>query len=389
MLKHIICLLVAMTCSTLSPASSSDDVTRIVNNPAEPESSVVIQLTEKFRIGEDEDDELISHVRSVFLDSEGNICILDSHLKNLLIYNQSGELLRHVGRKGAGPGEYEWPSSAFWLNGQYVICQAYPGKFILFYPDGIPAGNLKLDIQSLFLPIMEAGPVGDGLLGAFYSSIVEKHRHHDFSLFNLNGDMVQNIYHWESEESMIDDLGIYDEMCPSQATEHLWTVTSSGTIYMALSFTDYTITVQNIHGDTLMMIQRDYESIKRSSEEVSARYQRREKWNAHAPRPPKVAISEQHRDIQQIQIGPDGLLWVLPSNGVWKTPPGTVGIYDVFDEENVYVKRVALRGEGVNALTDGVWILSNGLVVVAKNQKAAHNVVEPEETETSIICFTM
>ncbi|MDW7761218.1 MAG: 6-bladed beta-propeller [Acidobacteriota bacterium] len=68
------------------------------------------ELREDLRIGSESDPQQLFHtVLDVDADASGNIYVVDARNIRIQIFNSSGQYVRTVGRKGQGPGEFEYP----------------------------------------------------------------------------------------------------------------------------------------------------------------------------------------------------------------------------------------------------------------------------------------
>lgn len=92
-----------------------DGVT-VVKNPKEPVySENILSLEEELSIGEAEGREeyIFSRVRDVEVDKTGRIYALDSKEANVKVFDQDGNYIRTIGRKGQGPGEFQIPNDIY------------------------------------------------------------------------------------------------------------------------------------------------------------------------------------------------------------------------------------------------------------------------------------
>ena len=65
---------------------------------------------EDARIGDMDDPDVgFSRIGGVDLDDEGNVYVVESLLAEIRVYTPEGELLRRIGRRGEGPGEFQGP----------------------------------------------------------------------------------------------------------------------------------------------------------------------------------------------------------------------------------------------------------------------------------------
>ncbi|MGB2906931.1 MAG: 6-bladed beta-propeller [Candidatus Aminicenantaceae bacterium] len=90
---------------------SRDGVT-VVHNPRAPlHPEPVLELEEVLSIqgSETEEEQMFQDIRTLDVDSEGNIYILDEGAADIKVFNGAGKHVRTIGRQGQGPGEFAFP----------------------------------------------------------------------------------------------------------------------------------------------------------------------------------------------------------------------------------------------------------------------------------------
>lgn len=99
------------------------------------------RLEEQLRIGsvmgsEERPDEF-GAIASVAMDSEGRIYVLDSQAQEVRVFDPSGTFSHRIGRRGAGPGEFEFARSMVITPGDsLVIRDDGTMRYSVFGPDG-------------------------------------------------------------------------------------------------------------------------------------------------------------------------------------------------------------------------------------------------------------
>lgn len=71
-------------------------------------------------------------IRSVLLDSAGTLIVVDPRNRSVREFDSTGTLVRHIGREGAGPGEYRDPYSVAWLDGHLALLDPGNPRLALF-----------------------------------------------------------------------------------------------------------------------------------------------------------------------------------------------------------------------------------------------------------------
>lgn len=122
-------------------------------NPAPPPGSPTkLILSEDLCIGygEDIDDFVFSEIRTIEVDDEGNIYVLDSKEVCVKVFNKSGNHIKTFGKKGQGPGEMQFPGRMHLFSGKEIMIYDGANNRLSYYSlDGkflreIPSGKYRL-----------------------------------------------------------------------------------------------------------------------------------------------------------------------------------------------------------------------------------------------------
>lgn len=348
------------------------DGVRYVLNPAVPLNGTrEIALRELWTLGDpqDEEAELFGVVISIFEDDADNIYLLDSQLSEVRVYDPQGRALRTIGRLGEGPGEFQNAGDACLLaDGRVAVAQTFPGKLVLFNADGTPAGDVMLRLSDestaqSFTVLTEVRPVGEQLGVTCINQIFGQQgmtQEFILGLSDLSGKLQSRIV----ESALQIDLSQGYPFIEGETTRFTrrWAALPDGTFYTPVEFHGYAIHVFNAAGELQMVIEREYESVRRTAEERQ-RVEEMFAGFARAAPNPRVIVEDVHSDIESITARPDGRIWVLTSAGCWRAPEGVLRIYDVFDAEGRFAEQVTLRGPG-DPREDNVVVLRDRVVVV-------------------------
>lgn len=90
------------------------------------------------RIGDVDDPAVgFSRVAAVDVDRDGHVYVVEASVPEIRVYDPSGALLNRIGRRGAGPGEFESAPFRFGVAGDTVWAVTYgPDRITLFDRDG-------------------------------------------------------------------------------------------------------------------------------------------------------------------------------------------------------------------------------------------------------------
>ncbi len=116
-------------------------------------TNIKVEIVSKFSL--DQSKEIIGGCWDIAVDENENIYIPDMPQGNIKIYNIEGKLIKILGKKGAGPGEFVSPMRVDVDNEK--ICVQDPGQFKYFFFDRNfkPIGNFFYLISGSDTFVME------------------------------------------------------------------------------------------------------------------------------------------------------------------------------------------------------------------------------------------
>lgn len=144
------------------------------SNTTDTEYPVTVQgihLTEVFRIGDQEsDDVLFGEISDMDVNSKGEIFVVDSRIKSVYMFTDEGSKIRDIGRSGAGPGEFFGPVSVHVTKGDSLyIFDRILNRVSVFNPENTVVLKLfqsKVASQWAYLQVF-----WEVVSEVFYSSI--------------------------------------------------------------------------------------------------------------------------------------------------------------------------------------------------------------------------
>jgi hypothetical protein len=347
----------------------------VVSNPATPADGVVeLVLEEAWRIGgeTENDDEFFGVITQLRCDDEGNVFLLDAQLHEVRVFDAGGELVTVMGREGEGPGEFRRPSDlVLWPGGGVGVAQRMPGKLVHLGLDGVPRGDVSVDLGSGtgFILLNGAHRVGDRLA---VSTVVPDRGtsamtlRGKVTLIESDGTPVTTFLQGTSERDFANPRVVEAEPGPFSL---VWETGPEGRIYYSEAFDRYEVHVLDHDGQPLHVITRAYTPVTRTASEKEEVHKRYAMFRGGQRVAMEVEVSDTERDIRRLYPLPGGRLWVLPSQGVDDLPEGVLMVVDEFDADGRFVRQVTLRGEG-DYLRDEVVVCGDRLFVVT-DQRAA------------------
>jgi len=99
--------------------------------PGNPKSLI---LTEDLCIGEKEDEDFIfSAIRTIEVDDEENIYVVDTKEVCIKVFDKSGKHIRTFGKKGQGPGEIQFPTRIHLFAGKEIMIYDSSNNRLSYY----------------------------------------------------------------------------------------------------------------------------------------------------------------------------------------------------------------------------------------------------------------
>jgi len=374
-----------------------------VQNPSQPtESPSTSQPEEIWRIGGDDDEDVVFGVLDgVVADASGNVYLLDIQLSEVLVYTADGEYVRTIGREGEGPGEFRRPTGVFIAPaGQVAVVQAMPGKIVLLTPEGDPAGVYPVPAPDDGVQFFEgAARAGDQIVVA-PRRFSRRETGADITSVLIRVDTGGNQTAQYLEQHIAREFAVteMDEKAVSGTLE--WSVSPDGRVLLSDDFDSYRIRVLRPDATVDRVIEREYEHRARSAEEMERRTPRvgmGGRRGRHGRPRVEVKPSKTDRDILQMFPRDSGSVWVLNSRGAYDVADGAMATFDVFDADGHFVRQITLRGEG-DFDKDEFHIVGNRLYVVTgvRSARAAmrgaesEKPVEDEEiVPMAVICYDL
>lgn len=351
-----------------------------VLNPAEPMEPPVTEKPEAlWRIGgsSEAEGEIFGFIRSIAADAAGDVYLLDAQLSEVRVFSADGSYLHTIGREGEGPGEFRRPRALFFLpDGTLGVVQSRPGKVVLLDPGGEPAGEFEPEgfanhgdrlpqgaascdsgvvIFSMESRLQPDKAVTTSVLASYDPAGKELGRFFEF-------ERVADFAHYVADESKYGLLS--------------WTVGPDCRVYGVTSFGKYEIEVWSISGGLERVIEREYEPLERTPEEIE---EVKKGFVISGVPHPTITVSDYHPDVFRMYARPDGSLWVLTSRGSRNGVEGSIGTFDVFDARGRFLRQVTLLGEG-DPRTDHYYFLGDRLYIARRERGALDAMFKREDS---------
>jgi hypothetical protein len=353
---------------------SAEEGIPVLTNPATPRDGAATEsATELWRWGADEDDPLIARIADAIVDEDGNTYVLDANMSQIHVLDPTGQLLRTMGGEGNGPGEFRNAMQfAFMPQGDIGIAEMMPGRIVVMDREGQSVNSFKLggpgalmsmpqrfDADTSGLVVGHFGATfGDGKMVSSYS----------LSRFNADGTPVHTLRE-ETEESSGGNISISNNDEKSDFTRR-WAILDGGRVLSYAKPYDYELVMYSADGVKEQVVRREYETRKRTEEELEASRQRAADLQESNDMIGERLIEEFDRDIREVYPRSGGGFWVANSHGDVACPEGALGVFDVYDAAGHYVNTLQLDGIDYDPARDE-YVIDGDLVVVFEESRMA------------------
>ena len=301
----------------------------VVHNPKIPlYPGPVLELAEDLTIGEGEaeDQRMFHDIRTLDVDQEGNIYVLDEGAADIKVFNQSGEHLRTIGRQGQGPGEFAFPISVLVtpqaellvhdMNQRSLKVLDREGNFLrqLSIADKFQFSGPR------FLP--EGGMVGSYLVPA-------QQPFAELVLFDSGLKPVRTLI-----SKPVEPPPVLHYFAGNSMSGLRWNINERGEIIWGdFLESDYTLHVSNKGGDHIRTIEREYDAIRITE---SSRQILLHTMFGDNPPPSQwdVRFPDHYPPFSGISCDDSGHVFVKTYKQIEKE---ITEVYDVFDAEGRYM----------------------------------------------------
>jgi len=353
----------------------------VVINPDVPrDGAASMTAREAWRLGADEEnDPLLGRITDIVTDAAGNSFLLDADMSHIQVVGPAGELLRTIGREGDGPGEFRNASElVFMPDGNVGVLEMMPGNVVVMDLFGEPRDSFRPggdEGSPMMLPQHIAAGADGIVLGHVSTSLGSETVVTAYTLARYLPDGTEAAKFIERKEEQsggeisLSLGGSEDDFTRS------WILCNDGSVVVFRYAFAYELQVFGPDGVPARTIRREYETLRRSQEELAAARRQAEEMNARFPGVTQE-VEERSRDISTVHPRPGGELWVATSAGDLARPEG-LGIFDVFDAAGLYVRTLRIDGVEYDPERDQYLIEGDRLFVLREAQ------VLPPRTTTS------
>jgi sugar lactone lactonase YvrE len=299
------------------------------------------KLVEELRIGsaEAEGPELFGDVVALEVDALGRIYVLESQAKEVRVFDARGAHVRTFGREGGGPGEFEQPAGLMWdPQGRLWIVDPQNARFSLFDTAGVFLTSHRRPGGASVFP----WPGGMDSRGTLYdvAFVPREDGRPSFTLVRMDASMQPaDTFRLPDRDGPVfeirHDNGSRMLAGVPFAPGLVWRRDPGGDVWVGTS-DRYSIARVSFEGDTLRVVERDYEPVPVTAAERDTAVGRLKWFTGQGGKVDASRIPGEKPAYGRVYPDEAGYLWVSPSSP--EAAEGTA--LDVFDPEGRYLGQV-------------------------------------------------
>ena len=356
-------------------AATAQAVPATVTLPAGPPATRTVELVEQWRIGgQDDEDILLGVIFDAEVGNDGEVYLIDRQLSQVLVISSAGELMTTLGRQGEGPGELNQPHGMFKLDeGKVGVIQGFPGKVTVINPDDTPGGEIHIGgkpEEGGFNFVLGLAKCGDHLVGVRSRATFDMEAGKSFAtnilaIMDMEGnDEVVVVEHTQESDLQRHE---FDEEAQFSELDQ-WAIGPDAVLYTAPVRDDYIINARDLDGELVRTMTRAFEPRHRESGDkedltdgmiIVINGVRQEIESKALDNDPA---------IMGLDVADDGRLFVTTCYDQDKLlETGTAGRYDVISASGEFLEQMALTVPGFDGNEDRLVFMDGRNFLVIRN----------------------
>jgi len=365
-LALVFLLTMTAACALAEPAA--------ITLPADPPALRSVELVEQWRIGgEDDEDILLGVIFDGKVGANGDVYLIDRQLSQVLVISPDGELVTTLGRQGDGPGELNNPHGLIMLgDGKVGVIQGFPGKVIVINPDDTPGGEIHVGgsaEEGGFNFVRSLVKCDDHLVGTrgratFDMETAKSVSTNILAIMDLEGAdqvvVLEDTQESDMQRRVFDEEAEFSEM-------NEWAA-GAGALYTAPVRDDYVINVRNLDGDLVRVMSRPFTTRQRDDEDKAAMTNGMIIVMNGARQEIENKALDTDPAIMGLYVAADGRLYVrtcYDQEGLYDT--GTAGRFDVISPDGAFVEQLTLTVPGFDGDSDRLVFMDGVNYLVIRN----------------------
>jgi len=311
---------------------------KVVKNPAEPfYGELILQLEQDLSIGGNQSDDNYYFPKGVWqlnVDDLGNIFVADGGNRRIQKYDKTGKYAQTIGRKGQGPGEFQYPGKIlFDEKGYLCVCDTPAIHF--FEKDGkfIKKVVLKTFVNDPLITI------GGFVYGSTQASFRPGGPKETIAKMDSEGSLAQTVAEFEVEYDQNRNIIAWHRYSNNLGLSPI----SSKSFCYAYS-AEYKIYVADSEGKTILTMTKDEKPLAITSEEKAAIRKEGPSaavWRSGNPKVEEGIVFPPHRPyFSSLQTDGAGRIYVMRRKSV--LDKGAELLYDIFCADGYYLYKMRL-----------------------------------------------
>jgi len=299
-----------------------EDGVIIIKNPKEPiYIEDIFSLEEELSIGEAEGSEeyMFSRVRSVAVDEEERIYVLDDKEAHIKIFSRNGDYVKTVGKKGQGPGEIGLPRSVIITSQNDILVPDISNRRLAFFS---LAGEFIKNISTAKMYLMSTKIDSEGNIIGIVVVREDENPRYELKKFDSDLDFLHSI-----ASSPLPDTSSFNPFMPVLR----WDLTKNDQIVCGYP-KKYEIKIFDKDGNVIIKIMKDYNPSEITKEDIEQ--------IEELPPTIKLSIPKYHAAYQWLIVDDESRIFVLTRE---KVENGDGYYYDIFDSEGRYIAKIPLK----------------------------------------------
>jgi len=293
----------------------------VVKNPKEPMyGEDIFSLEEELSIGEEgREGYIFSQIRSVAVDEDDRIYVLDSKEAHIKIFDRNGNYIKTIGRLGQGPGEIGSPRN-IWITSQneVMVTDSRNRRLTFFSFEGQFIKSIATTQVNLLVTKIDSK---GNIIGIEVVREKESQKH---ELRKFDSDLN---FLCSFDSSPLPDIRSLNPFI----TPLRWDIDKNDMIICGWPKT-YEIKIFDPEGTLTRKIEKDYEPIEITEEEI-------ERMGKALPAM-KFSIPKHHAAYWMLMVDDESRIFCM----TWeKIKDGSGRYYDVFDSEGKYIAKIPLK----------------------------------------------
>lgn len=296
------------------------------------------RLVPEITIGSEEDGpELFASIADFTVDATGRMYVLDRRSKHIQVFDPDKQFVRTIGRQGSGPGEFQDPIGMTWdPEGHLWVVDPANGRISVFDTSGAPLSTRRRSSTSYSVPWNG----GFDAEGRFYEVTARWDQSNVSEVLWYDDSMgITNRWRLPRYAPAYYELSSGNSntraTVPFSPMLRLW-FDPRGYLWSGIT-SDYRLYRQSFTGDTLRIVEREYQPQKVSAAQKEEGIRGLEWFVKQGGRIDPSRIPDIKPTFLAFFVDAAGYVWVQRSNG----PTLEQLAIDVFDPDGRYLGEIA------------------------------------------------